>query len=1012
MMQLNHSEKKSRSLRYRIILPMCMLLVLQIILLNIGIFSSGLLNQMDDTAREALQRTVDARAGFLQQDMTSRWCAVDETVQEINGLYEEYTQRQQIDTAKLCTEPDYYVPFLQDSLNSLISMMRMNAVTGAFLILRTGDLPQDTTIQEMLPGVYLRDNDPVAAYSRYNTDLLFERGPIGVVSKSNISTDTNWAPLCSLQQSSDADKSFFKPYVAALQYPELEYRDLAYWAAPYALDTDTDHAISYSVPLIAEDGTLYGVLGVDILIDYLNRQIPSAEIADGKGAYALYVSEESGKMRPVTVNAESYHYSMDVLNNAKLIKQEDTVYEMQTASGDVLIACADTFSLYNRNAPYSDEIWQLYGIERANILYAMSQKTQITIVVVMAIALAACIVIALFIARTLTKPMLRLKQEVQTGIAAGNPVQLTRTGITELDSLAQGVEVLNAEVIRTVGKLSSILEMSSVNLGAFELDLQAKTVFASTTFFRVFGDMQSNARTMQYADFVHALHTYDAYILPETLQKEETHSECVYEIPLPDNSGQYLWVRIKVDQYGKVVTGFAEDVSIEWREMRKLQYERNHDPLTGIVNRRAFYEKYLCLFAQGETELGNAALIMLDIDNLKYVNDTYGHDSGDAYIRAAAHMLRDGSPAPAIVARISGDEFLVCLYGYPQKEQLEQALAHLKQQISGRTMTLPDGSSYPVRVSAGVAWYPQDSENADELVRFADFAMYKGKHTTKGSFVNFDAEMYRKEAYLLQGTEALNQLIEQRKVEYYFQPIVDVHTGKVFAYEALMRSTLPALASPLDVLTLARQESKLGAIEQITWFSAMRSFTTHCTNDMIADDCHIFINSIANQFLSPADKIRFEEQFRPWLNRIVMEHTEEEQSNAALLEEKRAVLQEWGAKLALDDYGSGYSNGASLLTLHPNIVKVDIGIVRNIDTDSNKRQVVESLITYAHPRNIRVVAEGVETAAETQCLIALGVDYLQGYFFARPALMPAQPSAQSIELLKTLERQRKSKANT
>ncbi|MEG2930654.1 MAG: EAL domain-containing protein, partial [Ruthenibacterium sp.] len=235
---------------------------------------------------------------------------------------------------------------------------------------------------------------------------------------------------------------------------------------------------------------------------------------------------------------------------------------------------------------------------------------------------------------------------------------------------------------------------------------------------------------------------------------------------------------------------------------------------------------------------------------------------------------------------------------------------------------------------------------------------------------------------------ALNEMLLRDLVDYHFQPIVDAVTGEVFGYEALMRPQVKSLRAPDNVLALARHDGRLVDVERMTWFCAMDAFVRHQRQDFVSDTCRIFINSIPNVSMSEADEAKFEERFRPYLSLIVQEQTENERADDACVRHKKQLIVSWGASTALDDYGSGLNNEKALLTYGTDYVKLDISLVQGVDTDITRRQMIAGLVQFAHLNHIRVVAEGVETAPEMKVLIELGVDYMQGYYLARPALIP------------------------
>ncbi len=462
-----------------------------------------------------------------------------------------------------------------------------------------------------------------------------------------------------------------------------------------------------------------------------------------------------------------------------------------------------------------------------------------------------------------------------------------------------------------------------------------------------------------------------------------------------------MWVRLKyMDRDGRWM-GIAEDITKERLEILKVEYERDYDSLTNLLNRRAFHREMGELFGGEKREkLGCAALVMMDLDNLKYINDTYGHDFGDAYIKTAAKALVEATPPHTLVARMSGDEFFIFFYGYKDAKSVRTQIQYMKKSFNEQSLSLPDAQSYRLRASGGVAWYPADSTDYEQLIRYADFAMYKVKNTIKGELTDFDIGSYNRESYLLQSREELNKLLDGQYVEYHFQPIVDAHTGEVFAYEALLRSNLQTLRNPYEILTLAKKEAQLQNIEWLTWSKSLEAFVSFLKNGVVQQGCRVLINSIPNQWLSGESIKKLEGQFGDYLHLVVQEVTEEEKVNESTQMRKSVTMSRWGAKTALDDFGSGYNSESVLLSLAPQFVKIDISLIRDIETDEDKQQIVRNLITYAHERSMLLIAEGVETLEEMKCVIGMGIDYLQGFFLARPAARPPKIGPEKRELIR------------
>ena len=424
--------------------------------------------------------------------------------------------------------------------------------------------------------------------------------------------------------------------------------------------------------------------------------------------------------------------------------------------------------------------------------------------------------------------------------------------------------------------------------------------------------------------------------------------------------------------------------------------------LTGLYNRRAFDARAKKLFRMPE-KLGHAALLMMDMDNLKQINDTFGHDWGDRYINLAGQCFAQTLPQNTICARMSGDEFIVLFYGYDRRDEIRQVLNRISEAMKERTALLPNGDTMRISISGGIAWYPENGRDLATLKKYADFAMYQVKHESKGEMGEFDIGAYNQEVYAAQLRREFLQMLRENSADYHFQPIFSAHTGRVEAYEALMRVKMQLLNSPLTVMKLAREMDKLYEVERLTAFKATSTFMMMQNRGRLHRNTKLFLNSIASSSLTDADVAEFKAQFAELLNNLVIEITEEEEIDREALERKRRAMGDQGA-LALDDWGSGYSNSNSLLELSPDYIKVDITIICDIDTDADKQQLVKDIVEYAHGRGMKIVAEGIETEAELRKVIELGVDLLQGYFLAKPAASPSEIAPQALSVIRWMNR--------
>lgn len=288
------------------------------------------------------------------------------------------------------------------------------------------------------------------------------------------------------------------------------------------------------------------------------------------------------------------------------------------------------------------------------------------------------------------------------------------------------------------------------------------------------------------------------------------------------------------------------------------------------------------------------------------------------------------------------------------------------------------------------------------MKKYADFAMYQVKKSTKGDFQEFDPEVYNRIASEEQQRKQFRLLIRREEVKYYYQPIVSAVTGKVLALEALMHIDMPMLKSPEDVLRLAKEEKCLHELERLTFFQAAEGYCRLRDNGDVRGDELLFVNSIASQNMTDEECREFTHKYGELKPQLVLEITEQESLDEKALEKK--IMSGFLGAIALDDYGSGYNSEKSLLAISPQYIKIDKDIIRDIDTDLDKQQIVANIVEYAHQRGMYIVAEGVETAEELEKVLVLGADLLQGYYLAHPAAVPEEIHPEALKLIKNISR--------
>ncbi|MFR5404329.1 MAG: EAL domain-containing protein [Oscillibacter sp.] len=987
---------------HTILRSMLWILFIEIALLVGILYLCRINTNLEQNAVDILQIQTENRQNYLQGQMLDAQ-DLSSLAGKINAVTQAMLDDGEISLDTLDSGSDAASPLLLSIGDSLISSMRHRPVTGIFVVLNTHDL--DTRKKgEPLPCLYLRDLDPNSSPSQRNSDLMLVRAPAQVVQSLYIATDTSWTP--SINYGANGSSGFLYPVFQAAYHGngELDAADYGHWtSSPYTLSGDDHSAIAYTIPLILDDGTVYGVLGVEILESYLQALLPGTELQnDSSGTYLLGVASNSaiGKddLTVSVISASPLQMRRSNPMTRRCCSSRQSAEATRVTPLGLCHAAVAPLTLYNRNAPFSNEQMLLIGSVPVSALYAFSGYVLRFLIIAVLVVLTAGLFSSLVLARKLSRPISRLSDEVAHARESRSSIpMLSATGIIELDRFSSAFTQLGREVLDTSTKFLRIMDMASVELGGYELRSAPDSIYVTDNFFDLLGMPGVDADDLTAQSFRELLQRFER----SCPHSPAPDGAMLYHIRLPSGKERYL--RIETTHEDGTQVGLAEDATANTLEKLRIEHECDYDTLTDLYNRRAFHRICAEFFCSPE-KLGHAALLMFDLDNLKQINDTFGHDWGDEYIRRTGECFAKNAPARTVCARISSDEFSAFFYGYNDQDTLRADIRALKAALEHSVVQLPSGRELRVSVSGGIAWYPESSTNLITLRKYADFAMYQVKLSRKGELLEFDPEVYRTSLQERRCHEEFRRLINEELISYHFQPIIDAKDGSVFAYEALMRVDLPTLHSPADVLRLAREENCLHEVERITFFCASSAYQALENAGKVVPSALLFINSIASQYLTPDELSEYSARYASILPRIVIEITEEECLDPKALRIKQTIRGSSGA-FALDDYGSGYSNERSLLELSPNYIKIDLSIIRSIDTDANKRQIVSNTVSYAHQRGMKVVAEGLETADEVRTVLSLGVDLLQGFFLAMPQVEPGGASEESLAVIAEMHSQ-------
>jgi len=442
------------------------------------------------------------------------------------------------------------------------------------------------------------------------------------------------------------------------------------------------------------------------------------------------------------------------------------------------------------------------------------------------------------------------------------------------------------------------------------------------------------------------------------------------------NDAQELYQRV----------GIFSDITEKKLAEEKIWKQANFDPLTKLPNRNMFGDRLRQDIKVAHRKMKPLALLFLDLDHFKEVNDALGHDKGDLLLIEASKRIYDCVRESDTVSRLGGDEFTIILAELDDSLHVERIAQDI---ITALIMpfTLGMDEAY-VSASIGIALYPNDTNDIDTLIKYADQAMYLAKDCGRNQFSFFTQSMQVAAQYRHQLTIDLHFALKEKQFELYYQPIINLQSGKIVKVEALIRWDHPTrgMVSPVEFIPLAEESGLISEIGNWVFHQAVDQLKAWQHDGKF--DFQISINKSPIQFRSAFDCLDWVEYLNEQGikgNKLVVEITESLLiNNTDAVKNQLLGFRDNGIQVAIDDFGTGYSALSYLNKFDIDYLKIDRSFVSNLTVGSNELVLCEAIIVMAHKLGLEVIAEGIETGEQQQLLIDAGCDYGQGYLFSKP----------------------------
>ena len=565
------------------------------------------------------------------------------------------------------------------------------------------------------------------------------------------------------------------------------------------------------------------------------------------------------------------------------------------------------------------------------------------------------------------------------------------TNITEQRANAQQAAVLGEA-------------FSQINDWLLILDSQLKPFSANTSFSEAFSTPK-NITELTVKDFIGAIgksHYLEYLNVLKTLKPKQNWKTEAYIRTLKSPAHP---VHISVTAVAKDSQSInyyvivISDLTEQKRAEDELRYLANYDPLTGLPNRTLMHSKINSCINSSKKRNKLAALLFIDLDKFKPVNDSFGHAVGDQLLCNITQRVSLILPENAVIGRQSGDEFLVLVKDLHSPQSLSELVKKLTEELASKVII--DDFSINISASIGVALYPFDAKTADDLIRNSDIAMMHAKQSGRNNFKYFTEQMNNQLTKKLLLENALKDAFKDDELFNNYQPIVNAKTKEIHGAELLMRwRNEQGFVSPAEFIPIAEE---IGLIDLLTEQALDRALTEllpllranpHFYLSLNLSPMHILKSNLTERLLM----ILSNHLIKPVQLRL-------EITESTLLEDKEKaskqlkMLKNAGFKLLLDDFGTGYSSLTYLSQFPIDVIKIDQSFVRNIGLDKSNESIIRTIHALSSNLGLYCIAEGVETLDQINFLRNMGCNDLQGYYFAKPMLadeLIAQQTIQSI----------------
>ena len=838
--------------------------------------------------------------------------------------------------------------------------------------------------------------------------------------------------------------STFDPRKRPWYNPAIEKPGEVLISEPYisAIDNSNNVIITASTTIKDVSDNIVGVMGIDISLEYLSDMIKNIKVGDN-GYIFLY--SKDGRILAHPDSSFNYKNVEELKSEYKEDKASDNLFfnynkfinEDNGSFETIINGKAVLVNVYT--SPHTG--WKMASVVEKLELTHKADKVGYLISGVTIFSLLFASGLSYVLTKRITKPIAELTPLMNAAGKGDLSVKANINSKDEFGELGESFNLMIGQLSANYDELSAVYEellateealrdqydeladnqealrnseeryklaLECANDSIWEWDLNSGNFFASDKLYDITGYMAD--KDIDIVKFLkEKVHPEDLDRALEDIENHINNLTEVYnsEFRFKKSNDDYAWLLARGmalrDSKSKAIklAGSLTDISYRKFSEEKIKFMAYYDSLTKLPNRTFFINKLNEQLEITDRKKSEGAVLFIDLDNFKIINDTMGHDYGDKLLVHLANKIQNWIDEDDTICRLGGDEFILLHPNADESEVKSYAKDFLK--LFHKPCKI-DGKQIYVTVSIGVALYPKDGRDNNTIFKNADTAMYKAKELGKNRFELFNTDMYLKLERKIRIQRILRTAIENDELFINYQPQYDAQNNKVFGFEALLRLNSKELGfiSPLEFIPIAEEYGYITKLGQWVLRESCKQAVKWLEEGYKFKSVSVNISSVDLQqpnFLENVEEIINDTGIDPGILELEITETvlmESLDSSINILRE----LMDMGIRIALDDFGTGYSSLSYLRKIPINTLKIDKSFIDNITSNQKEESIINNIIQMAHGLELKVVAEGVETKEQLSVLKERECDYIQGYYFSKP--LPA------YEIEKLLEKDEKS----